>query len=215
MDGRGQWHLSTLTAYDVLICQFKNFLAHIQSFVAARSSAMSSLLVSFHVVQLAFVSCYSFDAAKNTFHVEYQVVDSLTGEIVLLPQDVSRLRLLFDVRTAACVSLTLPFPHRIHKPFLFVLFCLHLCFLSFPFAIQSSVGQSEDPQIFAQRIGAAHSARRQFESYIRYSLYVDSMPIEEPQPLDRYPSSLHPHSPSQPTSHAPHTHSRIHTNTHC
>jgi dynein heavy chain len=46
------------------------------------------------------------------------------------------------------------------------------------------VSQAEDPAVFAHRLSAAHASRRQFESYIRYSLYVDSMPIDEMQPLD-------------------------------
>jgi hypothetical protein len=43
---------------------------------------------------------------------------------------------------------------------------------------------SEDPANFARRVSTAHVSRRRFESYIRYSLYVDSMPIDEMQPLD-------------------------------
>jgi hypothetical protein len=43
---------------------------------------------------------------------------------------------------------------------------------------------SEDPANFARRVANAHVSRRRFESYIRYSLYVDSMPIDEMQPLD-------------------------------
>lgn len=43
---------------------------------------------------------------------------------------------------------------------------------------------AEDPAQFAKRVAAAHDSRRKFEAYIRYSLYVDSMPIDEMQPLD-------------------------------
>ena len=42
----------------------------------------------------------------------------------------------------------------------------------------------EDPTVFVSRIKNAHDKRRDFESYIRYSLYIDSMPIDEVTPLD-------------------------------
>jgi hypothetical protein len=62
---------------------------------------------------------------------------------------------------------------------------LYLGHCSTSFLHLLSINQSEDPQVFAKRVGVAHSQRRQFESHIRYSLYVDSMPIDEMQPLDR------------------------------
>ena len=45
--------------------------------------------------------------------------------------------------------------------------------------------QMEDPTRLAARLASAHSSRRAFEAYIRYSLFVDSMPIDELQPLDQ------------------------------
>ena len=38
--------------------------------------------------------------------------------------------------------------------------------------------------MFAKRVSNAHAARREFEAHIRYSLYIDSMPTDEIQPLD-------------------------------
>ena len=52
---------------------------------------------------------------------------------------------------------------------------LHRIFLCF---------ETEDPYIFAKRVIAAHRSRREFESMLRYSLYVDSMPTDEISPLD-------------------------------
>jgi len=49
---------------------------------------------------------------------------------------------------------------------------IHLCF------------QAENPFLFAQRVAAAHQLRREFESQIRYALYVDNMPTDELSPLD-------------------------------
>ncbi len=43
---------------------------------------------------------------------------------------------------------------------------------------------AENPFEFADRVAAAHRARRQGEANLRYSLYVDSMPTDELQILD-------------------------------
>jgi hypothetical protein len=43
---------------------------------------------------------------------------------------------------------------------------------------------AEDPFLFVARVVKAHEKRRQVEGDIRYSLYVDSMPTDEIQPLD-------------------------------
>lgn len=49
---------------------------------------------------------------------------------------------------------------------------LHLLFLD------------ENVRMFAQRVAAAHERRRAFEASIRYSLYIDNMPMDEVQPMD-------------------------------
>ena len=38
---------------------------------------------------------------------------------------------------------------------------------------------SEDPFIFAERVVKAHKERKKAEAYLRYNLYVDSMPIDD------------------------------------
>jgi dynein heavy chain len=43
---------------------------------------------------------------------------------------------------------------------------------------------AENPVTFAARVGKAHETRRTYEASMRYSLYVDSMPTDEIQPLD-------------------------------
>lgn len=42
---------------------------------------------------------------------------------------------------------------------------------------------AEDPLVFARRFAQAHSSRARAESLLRYSLYIDSMPMEDLQPL--------------------------------
>ncbi|KAJ9446655.1 Dynein-1-beta heavy chain [Diplonema papillatum] len=43
---------------------------------------------------------------------------------------------------------------------------------------------AEDPEAHADRISAAQKARKETEAVLRYHLYVDSMPIDESEPLD-------------------------------
>ncbi len=43
---------------------------------------------------------------------------------------------------------------------------------------------SEDPVLFARRVGRAHALRREVESAIKYSLYIDSMPVDDLEALD-------------------------------
>lgn len=42
---------------------------------------------------------------------------------------------------------------------------------------------AEDPFMFAKRFAEAHASRARAESLLRYSLYVDSMPVEDLLPL--------------------------------
>eukprot|EP00756_Hemistasia_phaeocysticola_P021223 Hpha_TRINITY_DN15763_c5_g14::TRINITY_DN15763_c5_g14_i1::g.37046::m.37046/K10408/DNAH; dynein heavy chain, axonemal len=42
---------------------------------------------------------------------------------------------------------------------------------------------AEDPRVHASRVVAAHRARRETEAILRYHLYVDSMPIDETEPI--------------------------------
>ncbi|XXQ30104.1 AAA+ ATPase domain-containing protein [Plasmodiophora brassicae] len=42
----------------------------------------------------------------------------------------------------------------------------------------------EDPSVFVERVASAHRTRREFEARTRYGLYIDSMPIDEMQPID-------------------------------
>eukprot|EP00755_Sulcionema_specki_P029075 Sspe_Gene.17654::Locus_6284_Transcript_1_1_Confidence_1.000_Length_4893::g.17654::m.17654/K10408/DNAH; dynein heavy chain, axonemal len=43
---------------------------------------------------------------------------------------------------------------------------------------------AEDPRLHAKRVVEAHRLRRRTESILRYHLYIDSMPIDESEPLD-------------------------------
>ena len=42
---------------------------------------------------------------------------------------------------------------------------------------------AEDPFVFAKRFADAHATRARAEALLRYSLYVDSMPMEDLPPL--------------------------------
>jgi len=42
---------------------------------------------------------------------------------------------------------------------------------------------AEDPIIFAERLAAAHYLRRKDEAYIRYSLYIDNMAVDDVSPI--------------------------------
>jgi hypothetical protein len=124
-----------------------------------------------------------YDAKEDKFVVRWS--DGGTNGLPLFSK-LHRIHLLFEVsvRTSDCTTPTIRFLFdHIH---LIVWggsdFCMWICVaISASFV---SPNQTENPFLFARRVSLAHRLRREFECNIRYSLYIDSMPTDEIQPLD-------------------------------